>query len=184
LPDDDLLEAVDQAGAQTIRAGEIIRRMRSLISTNNADHRPESLASLISEIDFMVNLLARDAEITVRYRLAEGPDDVMVDRIQIQQVVSNLVRNATEALRDRAVRIVEINTKKLPGGWQVAVEDSGPGIAPDMADKLFYPLASGKKQGMGLGLSVSRAIIEHHHGSLWVEKSRLGGAAFCFNLPG
>lgn len=183
LPDDQLLEAVDQAGAQAIRAGEIIRRMRSLISTNNTDHQPEGLASLISEIDFMVNLLARDADIVVRYRLAEGPDEVMVDRIQIQQVVSNLVRNATEALRDRPVRIVEIKTKRNPGAWQVSVEDSGPGVASEMADRLFYPLASSKKQGMGLGLSVSRAIIEHHGGELWVENSRLGGAAFCFTLP-
>ncbi|OYX34931.1 MAG: hypothetical protein B7Y99_04720 [Caulobacterales bacterium 32-69-10] len=184
LEDGDLLEAVDQAGAQAIRAGEIIRRMRSLISTNENDHKLESLASLISEIDFMVNLLARDAGITVRYDLSEGPDDVMVDRIQIQQVVSNLVRNAAEALRDQRVRVIEIKTKRQPGGWRVSVEDSGPGIAPEIADRLFYPLASSKKQGMGLGLSVSRAIVEHHHGELWVEKSRLGGAAFCFNLQG
>ena len=183
LADDELLDAVEQAGNQAVRAGEIIRRMRNLISSSNAEQKPESLASLISEIDFMVNLMARDADIAVQDSLAEGPDEVVVDRIQIQQVVTNLVRNATEALRGRAHRVVEIQTRRIGPNWVVSVGDSGPGVSPAMADKLFYPLASSKKRGMGLGLSVSRAIIARHGGEIWVETSRLGGAAFCFNLP-
>ena len=190
LADDDLLEAVDKAGDQAIRAGEIIRRMRSLVARKDMNHQSESVAAMISEIEFMVALVARDGEVTVRYRLAEGPDEVQADRVQIQQVVSNLVRNAVEAMQGMARSnkrydkpTLEIISEASEDGWVVRIEDSGPGIRAEMIDKIFEPLASNKAHGMGLGLSISRAIIENHGGQLWVDKSRLGGAAFCFMLP-
>lgn len=182
-PDDDVLEALDQASAQALRAGEIIRRMRSLIAHTDNDHRKESIRALISEIDFMVRLVAREADVTVRYNLSKATDFVYVDRIQIQQVVSNLVRNASEAMQGHADRILEISTRREGDNWVVAIEDSGPGIAPEMMEKLFVPLATSKAKGMGLGLTVSRAIINHHKGELWVATSRLGGASFGFTLP-
>ena len=183
LPDGALLEAVDKAGDQALRAGEIIRRMRSLIARNDVEQKPESLAAMIAEIDFITSLVAREANVVLRYNLADCSDHVLADRIQIQQVVSNLVRNAAEAMKESPYRILEITSRQTEAGWVVAIEDSGPGIARDMVDKLFNPLTSSKSQGMGLGLSISRTILENHRGSLWVEKSRLGGAAFCFMLP-
>jgi two-component system sensor kinase FixL len=181
--DDDLLMAVGRAGDQSIRAGEIIRRMRDLIARKDTEHQPVSLAALISEIDFMIDLVARDRNVMVRYALADGPDEVLADRIQIQQVISNLVRNAVEAMKDSPTRVLEIQSVREPTGWVVTVGDSGPGVPPTMVEEIFEPLKSSKKQGMGLGLSISRAIIENHKGALWVKQSRLGGAAFCFMLP-
>jgi two-component system sensor kinase FixL len=183
LKDDSLLDAVEKAGDQALRAGEIIRRMRGLISRNDIEQRPESLAEMISEIDFIITLVAREANVTVTYNLSEGLDQVLADRIQIQQVVTNLVRNAVEAMRDGPQRKLEISARPQDGDWLICVEDSGPGIAKEMEDRLFTPLASSKEKGMGLGLSISKTIVENHKGALWVERSHLGGAAFYFTLP-
>lgn len=184
LSEDDLIEALDKAGDQAIRAGEIIRRMRGMVSRQVADPKPESLAALIREVDFMTGLAARESGAWVRYFLSQEPDEVLVDRVQIQQVITNLVRNAVEAMRDSEKRILTIITQREAEGWVVRVEDSGPGVAPKVLDHLFQPMESTKAQGMGVGLSISRGIIEAHSGSIWVESSPLGGAAFCFRLPG
>jgi len=183
LADDDLLDALDKAGDQAIRAGEIIRRMRDMVARSAADPQPQSLSAVITEIDFMTQLIAREAGATVRYDLAEARDLVLADRIQIQQVTTNLVRNAVEAMRDMRWRLLTISTRHEPPAWIVRVEDSGPGVPAGTAEHLFEPLHSDKSQGMGLGLSISRTIIESHSGQIWVENSLLGGAAFCFRLP-
>jgi len=183
LPDDGLIEALDRTNAQAIRAGEIIRRMRKLVTRKETERRGESLAGLIGEVDFMINLAAREGSVDVRYALATGADAVHVDRIQIQQVVMNLVRNAVEAVRGRQDPVVLISTEKTERGWAVRVEDNGPGLKPERAENLFQPMRSEKSDGMGLGLSISRAIVEGHGGEIWTEDSRFGGAAFCFMVP-
>jgi two-component system sensor kinase FixL len=183
LEDDDLLDALEKTSAQAIRAGEIIKRTRAMVAREAGETLKASLAELISEIELMLALMAREGQVILRYNLAPGPDEVWVDRIQVQQVVGNLVRNAVEALNDHPDRTIEIGTQKSPDGWIVRIEDSGPGVSPTMANQLFEPLTSTKHQGMGLGLSICRTIVEHHHGAIWVESSRLGGAAFCFSLP-
>jgi two-component system sensor kinase FixL len=107
----------------------------------------------------------------------------MADRIQIQQLVVNLARNAIEAVTKYPSRQVNISTRPdADGNMLTIVEDSGPGIDQSVANRLFQPLASTKPEGMGLGLSISSAIVENHRGRIWVEPSRLGGAAFCFVL--
>ena len=183
LKDDALLDALDEAGGQALRAGEIIRRTRDMLARQQSERQTVSLAALISEIDLMTGLVAREAAVTLLYDLASGPDEVLVDRIQIQQVVGNLVRNAVDAMKDHAIRLLEISTVREADGWVVKVSDSGPGVPPDRVSELFEPLTSTKDQGMGLGLSISRGIIDHHGGAIWVERSLLGGAAFCFSLP-
>jgi two-component system sensor kinase FixL len=183
LADSELLYALDKAGDQAIRAGEIIRRMRDMVSRSAADPRPEGLSAMITEIDFMTQLIAREGGATVRYDLAEENDYVLADRIQIQQVTTNLVRNAVEAMRETRWRLLTISTRHEPPWWIVRVEDSGPGVPAETVEQLFEPLQSGKSQGMGLGLSISRTIVESHSGQIWVENSLLGGAAFCFRLP-
>jgi two-component system sensor kinase FixL len=182
LEDEELLDALEKAGAQAIRAGEIIRRTRAMVAREAGEPQESSLGELISEIELMMGLIARESDVPVRYRLEPGPDVVWVDRIQIQQVVGNLVRNAVEALRGHPERVLQISSEKSSNGWIVRVEDSGPGIPTEIANQLFEPLTSTKHRGMGLGLSICRTIIEHHQGAIWVEKSRLGGAAFCFSL--
>jgi two-component system sensor kinase FixL len=138
---------------------------------------------MIGEVDFIVSLMARDAAVRVVYDLYKGDDTVIADRIQIQQLVVNLARNAIEAVTKYPNRELNISTRPdADGGLVTTVEDSGPGIEPGVAERLFQPLASTKPEGMGLGLSISSAIVENHRGRIWVEPSRLGGAAFCFVL--
>jgi len=183
LDDDDLIDAVARAGDQAVRAGEIIRTMRDLATRGGALQKPERLGAIIGEIDFIISLMARDASVRVVYDLYKGEDTVMADRIQIQQLVVNLTRNAIEAVTKYPNRQLNISTRPdADGGIVTTVEDSGPGIEPSVAERLFQPLASTKPEGMGLGLSISSAIVENHKGRIWVEPSRLGGAAFCFVL--
>jgi two-component system sensor kinase FixL len=183
LQDDRLIEAVSRAGDQAVRAGDIIRAMRDLASRAGIERAPESLSGMIREIEFILSLMARDARAAVIYEFAPGDDIVMADRIQIQQLIVNLVRNGIDAMATVADRRLMISTRLRPdGAFVTCVEDSGAGIDPAIADRLFQPLASTKPQGMGLGLSISRAIVENHDGHIWVETGRLGGAAFCFTL--
>lgn len=183
LDDDDLIDAVARAGDQAVRAGEIIRTMRDLATRGGTLQKPESLSAIIGEVDFIISLMAREANARVVYDLFKGPDTVIADRIQIQQLVVNLARNAIEAVTKYPNRQINISTR-LIGDDQLAttVEDSGPGVDASVTDRLFQPLASTKPEGMGLGLSISSAIVENHKGRIWVEPSRLGGAAFSFVL--
>lgn len=183
LDDDDLIDAVARAGDQAVRAGEIIRTMRDLANRGGTLQKPESLSAIIGEVDFIIALMARDANVKLVYDLYKGDDTVIADRIQIQQLVVNLARNAIEAVTKYPNRQVNISTRLEPQRQLVTtVEDSGPGIDASVADRLFQPLASTKPEGMGLGLSISSAIVENHKGRIWVEPSRLGGAAFSFVL--
>jgi two-component system sensor kinase FixL len=183
LEDDDLIDAVARAGDQAVRAGEIIRTMRDLAQRGGTLQKPESLAAIIGEVDFIVSLMARDAGVRIFYDLYKGDDVVIADRIQIQQLVVNLARNAIEAVTKYPNRQINISTRPdSDGGLVTTVEDSGPGIDESVEGRLFQPLASTKPEGMGLGLSISSAIVENHRGRIWVEPSRLGGAAFCFVL--
>jgi two-component system sensor kinase FixL len=183
LDDDDLVDAVARAGDQAVRAGEIIRTMRDLANRGGTLQKPESLSGMIGEVDFIIALMARDANVRLVYDLYKGEDTVVADRIQIQQLVVNLARNAIEAVTKYPNRQINISTRLEPGDQLVTtVEDSGPGIDEAVADRLFQPLASTKPEGMGLGLSISSAIVENHKGRIWVEPSRLGGAAFSFGL--
>jgi len=183
LEDDDLIDAVARAGDQAVRAGEIIRTMRDLATRGGALQKPESLSAIVREIDFIVSLMARDAAVRIVYDLYKGEDTVIADRIQIQQLVVNLARNAIEAVTKYPNRQISISTRPdASGGLVTTVEDSGPGIDPHVAERLFQPLASTKPEGMGLGLSISSAIVENHKGRIWAEPSRLGGAAFSFVL--
>ena len=183
LEDDDLIDAVARAGDQAVRAGEIIRTMRDLATRGGTLQKVESLSAIVGEVDFIISLMARDAGVRLFYDLYKGDDTVMADRIQIQQLVVNLARNAIEAVTKYPNRQVNISTRPdADGGLLTTVEDSGPGIDESVAGRLFQPLASTKPEGMGLGLSISSAIVENHRGRIWVEPSRLGGAAFCFVL--
>jgi len=175
------IDAVARAGDQAVRAGEIIRTMRDLATRGGTLQKPESLSAMIGEVDFIISLMARDANVRVVYDLYKGADTVIADRIQIQQLVVNLARNAIEAVTKYPNRQLNISTRLESGNQLVTtVEDSGPGIDPSVAERLFQPLASTKPEGMGLGLSISSAIVENHKGRIWVEASRLGGAAFSF----
>jgi two-component system sensor kinase FixL len=181
--DDDLIDAVARAGDQAVRAGEIIRTMRDLAARGGTLQKPESLSAMIGEVDFIISLMAREANARVSYDLYRGDDTVMADRIQLQQLIVNLARNAIEAVTKYPNREIKISTRlESDESLITTVEDSGPGIDEAVADRLFQPLASTKPEGMGLGLSISSAIVHNHRGRIWAESSRLGGAAFSFLL--
>jgi C4-dicarboxylate-specific signal transduction histidine kinase len=183
LEDDDLIDAVSRAGDQAVRAGEIIRTMRDLAARGGMEQKPESLSAILGEIDFIIGLMVRDAGARVFYDLYRGPDVVLADRIQIQQLVVNLIRNAVDAVAKFPNREIRISTRPSEDGkFVTTVEDSGPGIDPAVIGRIFQPLSSTKPEGMGLGLSICSAIVENHGGRIWVEPSSLGGAAFSFVL--
>ena len=121
----------------------------------------------------------------VNLQLARSLDHVLVDRVQIQQVFLNLLRNAMESMQDSPRRELTVSTAPAPEDLiAVRVSDTGSGIDPNVMEKLFQPLVTTKKQGMGVGLSICRTIIEAHGGKISVEANPAGGTTFCVTLPG
>lgn len=168
---------------QMLRAGEIIRHARELLAVDQRGLQPERASSMIDDLAPIIRLLGPEAGTQIRIAVDENGDEVMADRIQFQQAIVNLARNAVEAVGDRPRREVAIVGRAVsPTAYRFSVEDSGPGVAPDQIDSLFQPLMTTKANGMGLGLSVTRTIVESHGGALEVQRSDLGGAAFAFSL--
>jgi two-component system sensor kinase FixL len=174
--------SIASAQGQAQRAGETIRRLRALMSRDTAYHRSEAVAEVIGEIMPILNISARemDAEVTLDIH----PDHrTECDRVQVQQLVFNLVRNAIEAPPTDRRREIRISGRYLGhGAYRILIEDNGPGLAKDIRERLFDPLASTKPDGMGLGLSICRTIVEAHGGAISSVESALGGAAFAFSL--
>ncbi len=174
-------EAMTEVAAQALRAGQIVRRLRDFIARGTNEKHVESLARLVSEACALA--LTGIGNVEVDIRLDASLDLVRVDRIQIQQVLLNLIRNAVEAMQRSPRRRIEIRSQPGPRGMvEVVVADSGPGLSPEIAEHLFEPFRSSKEQGMGMGLSISRTIIEAHVGRFWSDRSELGGSAFHFTL--
>lgn len=177
-------EALDECGAQAIRAGQIVRRLRDFISRGETERQIVELPRLVNEASALafVGVGSRSVEFSVR--IEPSTEQVLVDRIQIQQVLLNLIRNAVEAMEDAPFRRLELTSRPGPDGFaEVIVADSGPGLPADAAAVLFQPFMTTKATGMGLGLSICQTIVEAHGGRIWTEASPLGGAAFHFTLP-
>jgi two-component system sensor kinase FixL len=176
-------EAMDDCAKQSIRAGQIVRRLRDFMSRGETERRVESLGRLISEASALALVGAREDGVEVSFAIDSSADLVLVDRIQIQQVLVNLVRNAIEAMRDCPLRELEIRSRREGDGFvRVTVADSGPGLAAEVADRLFEPFVTTKPEGMGIGLSICHTIVRAHEGRIWAEPSVLGGTAFHFTL--
>jgi len=176
-------EALDECAAESIRAGQIVRRLRDYISRGETDRQVVPLARLINEASALA--FVRSGSQSFEFNVRVDPDDlVLVDRVQIQQVLLNLIRNAIEAMEGtRFGRLTITAVHREPGFIELIVSDSGPGLAPEAADRLFEPFVSTKRTGMGVGLSICRAIVEAHEGRIWADASPMGGASFHFTLP-
>jgi two-component system, LuxR family, sensor kinase FixL len=187
VPDEETLsvirEALDECAAQSVRAGQIVRRLRDFIARGETERRIESLQRLITEASALALVGAGEQNLEVDVQLDPVAERVLVDRIQIQQVVLNLIRNAIEAMAESPVRRLLVYSEREPGGFvRISVADSGPGLADDIAERLFEPFRSTKEAGMGLGLSISATIVSAHGGRIWAEPSKLGGTAFHFTV--
>lgn len=178
------LELLDKAVAQTGRAGQIIRRLREFIEKKEPDRRLEDLNTSVEEAVALGLVGAADNDVEIETSLEPGLPQILFDRIQIQQVVVNLLRNGVEALAADGTRKIAITTTRTSGGFvEIAVCDSGPGIAPDVEARLFQPFATTKTRGLGMGLSICKGIVEAHGGRIWVAPNPGGGTQFRFRLP-
>lgn len=185
LPGLDRIEtALDQAAEQALRAGQIIRRLRSFVTRSETEKRVESIAKLVEEAGALGFVGTREQGVMLRFDLDPSCDLVLADRVQIQQVLVNLFRNALEAMQGSVRRELRI-TNSVSGRDMVLVrvEDTGPGFADGVKSSLFQPFFTTKQTGMGVGLSISRSIIEAHGGQMWAETNTSGGATFNFSLP-
>lgn len=176
-------EAMDEAATQALRAGEIIRSLREFIRRGEADRQPETVSTLLSEgvaLAFIgINSRGIDMDIAVDPRVGR----IMANRVQVQQVITNLVRNAVEAMEGRPMRILHLSAAPDDDGRvEIVIADSGPGLDPAVERSLFTPFSTTKPTGMGVGLSISRTIVEGHGGRIWATRSRWGGVAFHFTL--
>ncbi len=175
------LDLVDKAAAQTARAGQIIRRLRDFVEKGETHRRLEDINATVAEAVALGLVGGGDVERQVDY--AADLPQVMIDRIQIQQVVLNLVRNAVEAMAGQGRRELRIATVPADDAVEVVVADTGPGLPPEIADRLFQPFVTTKENGMGIGLSLCRTIIDAHGGELTATAGDAGGAVFRFRLP-
>jgi len=176
-------EAMDSAAEQAIRAGQIIRRLRDFVARGESERRVESMAKLVEEASALALVGIKDQGIHVRFDLNRSNDLVLADKVQIQQVLLNLIRNAVEAMHDSPRRELLVSTTPAEDGMLlVSVADTGSGISPEVSDQLFRPFVTTKRQGMGVGLSISRTIIEAHGGRIWIEPNSGGGTVFQFTV--
>lgn len=176
--------AMDRAAEQAIRAGQIIRRLRDFVSRGESEKRVESLSKLIEEAGALGLTGAREQNIQLRFNLNPDFDLVLVDRVQIQQVLVNLFRNALEAMSQSSQRELIVSNAEVGDEMlEVAVSDTGSGFHDDVKSHLFQTFFTTKETGMGVGLSISRSIIEGHGGRMWAETNASGGATFRFTLP-
>lgn len=177
-------EAIDKAADQTLRAGQIIRRLRDLVTRGESEKKAESLTKLIEEASALALVGAKELNVSAKLRLNSKVDLVVVDKIQIQQVILNLIRNAVDAMAMSPVRELTISTMPAEDNLvAVEVADTGSGLSPEVASQLFQPFITTKSQGMGVGLSISRTIIHAHGGKIWADSNPEGGTTFHFTLP-
>jgi two-component system sensor kinase FixL len=176
-------EAMDKAAEQSLRAGEIIRRLRDFVARGETERRIQSLNKLLEEASALALVGTRDRGVRVTYLFDPTLDLVLVDKVQIQQVVLNLVRNAIEAIENSERRELTIATERDRDGMAaVRISDTGTGISPDIAPQLFQPFITSKPHGLGVGLSISRTIVESHGGLITVAPNPQGGTTFRFTV--
>jgi two-component system sensor kinase FixL len=176
-------EALLLAESSAQRAGEIVRRVRAFVSRGAVSASAQDLPDLVKHACVLALLDQQVRGVSHEFRFDPGAKWVMADAIQVQQVVINLVRNAVEAMESSPRRHITLSTR-LDGNFvEVAIADTGPGIGEDVREALFSPFQSSKSEGVGIGLSICRTIVEAHQGTIRADEADEGGTVFRFTLP-
>ncbi|HXR94739.1 MAG TPA: PAS domain S-box protein [Rhizomicrobium sp.] len=177
-------EFLDKAVGETKLAGGIIRSLRDFIDKRETPRAPEDLNQVTEEAISLSGVTASDSAAHLQTSFAPALPPILMDKIQVEQVLLNLIRNAMDATRDQPERKLVIETAPgEPGFVVVSVIDNGPGIAPAIASQLFQPFITTKEKGMGVGLTICQSIIEGHGGRIWAEQNQPAGTIFRFQLP-
>lgn len=176
---------ISRAGNEALRAGEIIRRLRSFVELGETERQVQDIVFPIKEA-VQLSLVGEDSKkIRLVWKIQDGLPKVSIDRVQMQQVFQNLIRNAAEVLLDQSGdKIIEIGIKRQGNDHIVVnVRDNGPGLDPSIKERIFMPFVTTKRNGMGIGLSISRTIVEAHGGEIYFEQPESKGGCFCVKLP-
>jgi two-component system, LuxR family, sensor kinase FixL len=185
-PDDQsalLRDAMDKAADQALRAGQIIRCLRDFVARGESERRVENVKKLIEEASALALVGAKDQGVRVRFQFDPAVNLVLADKVQIQQVLLNLLRNAVEAMEASQTRELVISAAPSDDHMlAISVADTGSGVAPEIASQLFQPFITTKRDGMGVGLSISRTIVEAHGGQIGAEPNPAGGTIFRFTI--
>jgi two-component system sensor kinase FixL len=177
-------ELIEKAIAQAERAGQIIQHLRRLIARGETEHTVEEISSVVEEAAHLALLGASERGIDATFDLAQALPLVMIDKIQIQQVIINLVRNSVDALGETGHGEITVRTKRAASdSVEIEVCDTGPGLDDDVARRLFQPFVTTKPGGLGIGLSICRTIVDAHDGKLWATRNPGGGTIFHLTLP-
>lgn len=179
-------EAIEHAVRQVERGSQILRRMRTFLRKEEPDFRAEDIGGLIREAGGIALVGAAERGVKVNFEIAPDLPAVMVDKIQIQQVIVNLVRNAIEAMEQSDRRELTISVGPAHDGDRrvlIDISDTGPGLAPEVLERLFQPFVTTKAHGMGVGLSICSSIVGGHGGELVAQSNAAGGTTFSFTLP-
>jgi two-component system, LuxR family, sensor kinase FixL len=177
-----IAEAVDKAVAQADRAGQIIRRLREFVRKREPERQQEDLNTVVQEALALALVGVKTSGVVSQVNLDPAMPAAHIDKVQIQQVVLNLVRNAVEAMAQSQRRVLTIVTEDQGSEALVRVTDTGTGMAPEVAERLFEPFLTTKMAGMGIGLSICRSIVEAHGGRIWAAPNPEGGTIFSFSV--
>jgi two-component system, LuxR family, sensor kinase FixL len=177
-------EFIDKAASQTTRAGQIIRQLREFVEKRETARTKQNLNNLVEEAITLGFVGAADAGIKVHKELDASVPPVLIDKIQMEQVLLNLIRNSIEAMQSVGRRELTIKTSRVdPDRVEFALSDTGPGLPPEIVSRLFQPFVTTKEKGMGIGLSICQSIVEAHGGRIWATANQDKGATFHVTLP-
>jgi two-component system sensor kinase FixL len=168
---------------QAMRAGEIIRHLRNFIQRHEPEREPLDINKVIDEATALAFIGMREKNIEVNFERGAEIPPVTIDKIQIQQVIINLIRNALDAMDGMKLRKLTLATGIDAEQVKISIADTGCGVSPEITDRLFMPFVTTKSEGLGVGLSISRTIVENHGGILWFESNTDSGTTFHLTLP-
>lgn len=181
------IDILERAAEQAHRAGKVTRHLRDFVSNRKHEKTCVVLNGLVQDVIDLIGWELQEADIQLIFQPDSNMGEIFVDRIQIEQVLMNLIKNSIEAIMGAGIEAgrVEITSQfSEENSVLITVADNGPGISAGIAEVLFEPFQTSKEGGMGMGLSLSRSIVEAHNGKLWFDKNRSSGALFCMSLPG